>query len=102
MNLTGQQRDPDPPAVADEQDVRLLEAVRGDHEYDDRFREYRLGLGRVLRAASLTGRSPADVAARLPALAAGSPTTLGTPWNVREGIREGGYGCILVPWQTRR
>ncbi|MDX3064958.1 MULTISPECIES: wHTH domain-containing protein [Streptomyces] len=49
------------PAVADEADIRLLETI--DRSYQDDVH-----LGDVLRSASLTGRSPADVAARLTAL----------------------------------
>jgi hypothetical protein len=50
------------PVVADEQDVRLLETV--NHSHQD---EYHLQLEHILRSASLTGRSPADVASRLTA-----------------------------------
>ncbi|MFD5893074.1 hypothetical protein [Streptomyces sp. NPDC060366] len=49
------------PEVADEADVRLLATV--DRSYLDNVH-----LEHVLRSASLTGRSPADVAARLTAL----------------------------------
>ncbi|MBI0296992.1 hypothetical protein JBE04_21610 [Streptomyces sp. PRKS01-29] len=47
-----------PPAVADPEDIRLLETV--DRSFLDGVH-----LEHVLRSASLTGRSPADVAARL-------------------------------------
>ncbi|MFJ9058980.1 hypothetical protein [Streptomyces sp. NPDC102409] len=49
------------PETADEADIRLLETV--DRSYLDRVH-----LEHVLRSAGLTGRSPADVAARLTAL----------------------------------
>lgn len=50
-----------PPAVADEEDIRLLETV------DRSFRDG-VHLEHVLRSAGLTGRSPVGVAARLTAL----------------------------------
>lgn len=49
------------PETADEADIRLLETV--DRSYLDGVH-----LEHVLRSAGLTGRSPADVAARLTAL----------------------------------
>ncbi|MFJ9028188.1 hypothetical protein ACIRQP_06620 [Streptomyces sp. NPDC102274] len=49
------------PAVADVEDIRLLETV--DRSFLDNVH-----LEHVLRSASLTGRSPADVASRLTAL----------------------------------
>ncbi|MER6649671.1 hypothetical protein ABT248_03890 [Streptomyces sp. NPDC000971] len=49
------------PETADEADVRLLETVDRSHRDD-------VHLEHVLRGASLTGRSPADVASRLTAL----------------------------------
>ncbi|GAA3871594.1 hypothetical protein GCM10023084_25730 [Streptomyces lacrimifluminis] len=49
------------PETVDEEDIRLLETV--DRSYLDNIH-----LEHVLRSASLTGRSPADVAARLTAL----------------------------------
>ncbi|MEV6423173.1 hypothetical protein [Streptomyces sp. NPDC051662] len=49
------------PAVADVKDIRLLETV-------DRSSLDNVHLEHVLRSASLTGRSPADVASRLTAL----------------------------------
>ncbi|MFE4373822.1 hypothetical protein ACFRMN_37435 [Streptomyces sp. NPDC056835] len=49
------------PAVADGEDIRLLETV--DRSFLDNVH-----LEHVLRSASLTGRSPADVASRLTAL----------------------------------
>ncbi|WP_443073640.1 wHTH domain-containing protein [Streptomyces sp. NBC_01429] len=51
------------PEAADEADVRLLAAVEPTRSLLDNVH-----LEHVLRAASLTGRSPADVASRLTAL----------------------------------
>ncbi|MYV57076.1 hypothetical protein [Streptomyces sp. SID3212] len=69
------------PEAADEEDVRLLATV--DRSYlDDVHLEH------VLRSASLTGRSPADVAARLTALGYQLPDKVDYP-EVRGSLATG-------------
>ncbi|WP_406148981.1 hypothetical protein [Streptomyces sp. NBC_01012] len=60
------------PGTADEADIRLLETV------DRSFRD-NVHLEHVLRSASLTGRSPADVAARLTELGFELPDEVAYP-----------------------
>ncbi|MFE1961672.1 hypothetical protein [Streptomyces sp. NPDC059479] len=60
------------PAVADEADIRLLATL--DRSYLDNVH-----LEHVLRSASLTGRSPADVASRLTALGHRLPDEVAYP-----------------------
>lgn len=68
------------PEAADEADVRLLATV--DRSYLDNVH-----LEHVLRSAGLTGRSPADVAARLTALGYQLPDDVAYP-EVRAGRTE--------------
>ncbi|MGW6308867.1 wHTH domain-containing protein [Streptomyces niveus] len=69
------------PATADEADIALLDTVTRSY-LDD------VHLENVLRSASLTGRSPADVAARLTALGYRLPDEVEYP-DVRPGVRTG-------------
>ncbi|MGW6772080.1 wHTH domain-containing protein [Streptomyces sp. NPDC055037] len=72
------------PAVADPEDIRLLETV--DRSFLDNVH-----LEHVLRSASLTGRSPADVAARLKGLGYRLPDEVEYP-----EIRSAGTGTGAV------
>lgn len=67
------------PEVADVEDIRLLETV--DRSFLDNVH-----LEHVLRSASLTGRSPADVASRLTALGYRLPDEVDYP-EVRAALR---------------
>lgn len=67
------------PETAEEADIRLLETVTRSY-LDNVHLEY------VLRSASLTGRSPADVAARLTELGYRLPDEVTYP-EVRPGVR---------------